>query len=78
MVDDIIYDTTPNKQEPWPWDPEAVRGLLDAELPDGMRLTSVEEIDLKHLNGAWVGSMSELLTSAEFVVHAAVPGAVAR
>lgn len=57
-------------------DPAAVARDLAAALPEGMRIQSVKEVPIKFLNGTVTPSMSELLTSATFIVHVAVPGAV--
>mmetsp|Transcript_11804 Transcript_11804/g.28601 ORF Transcript_11804/g.28601 Transcript_11804/m.28601 type:complete len:1155 (-) Transcript_11804:126-3590(-) len=59
-------------------DPEEVRASLSNQLPAGMRITEVEELDINYLNGKVLETMNDLLTSAEFLVHVAVPGAVAR
>ena len=57
-------------------DPSAVARDLASALPQGMQIQDVEEIPIKYLNGTVTESMSELLTSATFIVHVAVPGAV--
>ena len=57
-------------------DPDEVARGLSAALPPGMTVKSAEEIPVTYANKTVTESMSELLTSAEFVVHVAYPGAI--
>ena len=59
-----------------PRDPDEVARGLSAALPPGMTVKSAEEIPVTYANKTVTESMSELLTSAEFVVHVAYPGAI--
>tara|TARA_B100000683_G_scaffold153818_1_gene148701 strand:- start:2402 stop:5692 length:3291 start_codon:yes stop_codon:yes gene_type:complete len=60
-----------------PRDPSEVASRLSAALPAGMTIKSAEEIPVTYANKTVTESMSELLTSAEFIAHVAYPGAVA-
>jgi len=59
-----------------PRDPDEVARGLSAALPPGMTVKCAEEIPVTYANKTVTESMSELLTSAEFVVHVAYPGAI--